>query len=245
MCSFRSCQTRFEFLSQFRKVRNAFECFITQVQTRLPKTKCVWPMKINVICTVCTIIRNRKRQKLPTYACFVDISQAFDSIKHNLLWFKLVHHGVRGKFYHILRSLYSSIECSVRVPGLGNTDWFSVLCGVRQGDNLSPTLFALYVNDLIQEIKGLNAGIQIDEHNISVLAYADDLVLIANTEQDLQRMLDVTANWCVKWCIRINLEKKLGLCTLDRKAKNAHNISSICMIRPSTTQKGTATWALI
>ena len=52
MCSFRSCQTRFEFLSQFRKVRNAFECFITQVQTRLPKTKCVWPMKINVICTV-------------------------------------------------------------------------------------------------------------------------------------------------------------------------------------------------
>ena len=52
MCSFGSCQTRFEFLSQFRKVRNAFECFITQVQTRLPKTKRVWPMKINVICTV-------------------------------------------------------------------------------------------------------------------------------------------------------------------------------------------------
>ena len=52
MCSFGSCQTRFEFLSQFRKVRNAFECFVTQVQTHLPKTKCAWPMKINVICTV-------------------------------------------------------------------------------------------------------------------------------------------------------------------------------------------------
>ena len=52
MCSFGSCQTRFEFLSQFRKVRNAFECFVTQVQTRLPKTKRIWPMKINVICTV-------------------------------------------------------------------------------------------------------------------------------------------------------------------------------------------------
>ena len=52
MCSFGSCQTRFEFLSQFIKVRNAFKCFVTQVQTRLPKTKCVWPMKINVICTV-------------------------------------------------------------------------------------------------------------------------------------------------------------------------------------------------
>ena len=52
MCSFGSCQTRFEFLSQFRKVRNAFECFVTQVQTHLPKTKRVWPRKINVICTL-------------------------------------------------------------------------------------------------------------------------------------------------------------------------------------------------
>ena len=52
MCSFGACQTRFEFLSQFRKVRNAFECFVTQVQTHLPKTKRVRPMKINVICTV-------------------------------------------------------------------------------------------------------------------------------------------------------------------------------------------------
>ena len=52
MCSFGSCQTRFEFLSQFRKVRNAFECFVAQVQTHLPKTKRAWPMKINVICTV-------------------------------------------------------------------------------------------------------------------------------------------------------------------------------------------------
>ena len=55
MCSFGSCQARFEFLSQFRKVRNAFECFVAQVQTQLPKTKRVWPMKINVICTVCHI----------------------------------------------------------------------------------------------------------------------------------------------------------------------------------------------
>ena len=60
MCNFGSCKTRFEFLSQFIKVRNAFECFVTQVQTRLPKSKCVWPMKINVICTVSTRIRYYK-----------------------------------------------------------------------------------------------------------------------------------------------------------------------------------------
>ena len=46
---FGSCQMHFKFLSQFREVLNAFECFLTQVQTHLPK--CIWHMKINVICT--------------------------------------------------------------------------------------------------------------------------------------------------------------------------------------------------
>ena len=64
MCSFGSCKTRFEFLSQFRKVRNAFECFVTQVQTRLPKSKRVWPMKINVICTVHVILAFRGKLAL-------------------------------------------------------------------------------------------------------------------------------------------------------------------------------------
>ena len=55
MCSFGSCQTRFEFLSQFRKVRNAFEYFVTQVQTHLPKTKRVWPMKILYLWRYCIL----------------------------------------------------------------------------------------------------------------------------------------------------------------------------------------------
>ena len=68
MCSFGSCKTCFEFLSQFRKVRNAFECFVTQVQTRLPKTKRVWPMKIDVICTVLEVA--------------LEVSHAQHSFKH-------------------------------------------------------------------------------------------------------------------------------------------------------------------
>ena len=74
MCSFGSNQKRFEFLSQFRKVRNAFECFVTQVQTHLPKTKRVWPMKINVICNVSKAIcpdgiRNRLLKEAASSIC--------------------------------------------------------------------------------------------------------------------------------------------------------------------------------
>ena len=72
MCNFGSCKTRFEFLIKFRKVRNAFECFVTQVQTRLPKSKCVWPMKINVICTVIYIdVITRNCQQLELVSSWV------------------------------------------------------------------------------------------------------------------------------------------------------------------------------
>ena len=77
MCNFGSCQTRFEFLSQFRKVRNAFECFVTQVQTHLPKTKRVWPMKINVICTVYIYMYLYviNLPKMDTYAGLVSVTK--------------------------------------------------------------------------------------------------------------------------------------------------------------------------
>ena len=80
MCSFGSCQTRFEFLSQFRKVRNAFECFVTQVQTQLPKTKRIWPMKINVICTVVYLI-----SQIVHGLCVVS------SIIHHSMPFSVIH----------------------------------------------------------------------------------------------------------------------------------------------------------
>ena len=65
MCSFGTCQTRFEFLSQFRKVRNAYECFVTQVQTQLPKTKRVWHMKINVYCMLyCMFVNLAPKYKM-------------------------------------------------------------------------------------------------------------------------------------------------------------------------------------
>ena len=51
-----------------KPIQNAFECFVTQVQTRLPKTKCVWPMKINVICTVTRLLGRPQPQMYPPVA---------------------------------------------------------------------------------------------------------------------------------------------------------------------------------
>ena len=63
------------------------------------------------------------------------------------------------------------------------TDWFSVLNGVKQGDNLSPTLFALFINDIVNEINYLGYGIQVMTYKINVLLNADDTVILAKMRQ--------------------------------------------------------------
>ena len=75
------------------------------------------------------------------------------------------------------------------------------------GQNESPTLFALFINSLAQLIKDLNFGVRYANLNVSILLYADDIVLLAETEEDLQQMLNVLAEWCESWKMKINHEK--------------------------------------
>ena len=83
----------------------------------------------------------------------------------------------------------------------------SVHSGVRQGDNLTPTLFAMYINDFVITINELHKGISIGDRDVSCLLYADDIVLLAETPVDLQVQLDAVNNWCRKWRLKINVTK--------------------------------------
>ena len=76
------------------------------------------------------------------------------------------------------------------------TDWFSVESGVRQGDNLASTLFAIFVNDIAADTNGLYLGIPIlNDERLSILKYADDIVLLAESAEDLQSMLNELSKW--------------------------------------------------
>ncbi len=57
--------------------------------------------------------------------------------------------------------------------------WFDISSGIRQGDSLSPTLFGLFINDIISEVKTLNLGVNINDIIISILTFADDIGIIA------------------------------------------------------------------
>ena len=79
--------------------------------------------------------------------------------------------------------------------------------GVKQGDNLSPTLFNLFINNLSSQIKELHCSIKVGIEQVSILLYADDIVLLSDSEKGLQSMLTYLNKWCMQWCLDINVLK--------------------------------------
>ncbi len=72
---------------------------------------------------------------------------------------------------------------------------------------IKPTLFSLFINELYKEIKEMNISIKIGDRLVSILFYADDMVLVVSREADLQKMLKKMAEWCQKWRLRVNKVK--------------------------------------
>ena len=103
--------------------------------------------------------------------------------------------------------MYSNLASCVRVNGR-LTDWFQQTAGVRQGDTLAPTLFAIYINDLAIEVKAQNMGVKIaGGENRSILMFADDIVLLSDTAENLQSSMDVLSEWSHKWMLKLSNEK--------------------------------------
>ena len=162
---------------------------------------------IDHLFVLCTVLRNRKLSGKDTFLCYIDYKKAFDSVERHLLLYKLSQVGINGNMYRAISSLYSNPRSRV-ILNEHETEYFDCPVGVKQGDCLSPTLFAIFINDLAIEIKNSNIGVRLDEGLlINILLYADDIVLLAENEEDLQSLLFIVECWCKKWRLEINLTK--------------------------------------
>ena len=156
--------------------------------------------------SACTLIRNRLISKKETFGVFIDFQKAFDFVDRNVLLYKLLSNGINGKFYNSIKSILSDTSACVKLNGK-LTDSFPVLSGVRQGDSSSPTIFAFFINDLIDGLNELNKGIKFDANTVCCFTYADDVLLLAETEEDMQDLLNFVHEWCRKWRLIINFSK--------------------------------------
>ena len=87
------------------------------------------------------------------------------------------------------------------------TDSFTVSRGLRQGCVLSPFLFSLYVNSLVEKLRCAGVGVECRGRMVTALLYADDAVLLAENEEQVKRGLKVLEEWCKEWGVEGNMEK--------------------------------------
>ena len=155
------------------------------------------------------------------FVCFVDFKKAFDSVDHPLLMKKLIANGIGGKFYKIVSTLYAKVKSCARANDRP-TNFFSCSRGVRQGCLLSPILFALFLNDLNEAISSKAKGVRFGEDVVHSLLYADDLILLAESGEDLQKQIDLLYDFTklIQMSVNIGKTKIMVLRKHKRKIKS-------------------------
>ena len=116
---------------------------------------------------------------------FHRFQKAFDKVSHSLLWQKLIHYGTESKFLTIMKSMYAEVISCVR-SNEGLTEFFPYRKGLRQGCLLSRLLFTLFLNDLNTFLLKEESGIAIWDIQVCAMLYTDDLIVLADSEDDLQ-----------------------------------------------------------
>ena len=116
--------------------------------------------------------------------------------------------GIPDHLTCLLRNLYAGQEATVRTTH-GTTDWFQIGKGVCQGCILSPCLFNLYADYIMQNARldEAQAGIKIARRNINNLRYADDTTLMVESEEELKSLLMKVKEESDKVGLKLNIQK--------------------------------------
>jgi hypothetical protein len=172
---------------------------------------------VDHIFTLSELTRARRKRRKETHCAFLDIRKAYDTLDRDALWKRLIDVGLRGKMWRVIKNLYDVVESSVLV-GQQKTEWFPVEAGVRQGCILSPILFAIFIDGLARAIKRVRVNSVLEGLKFNILLFADDVVLLADSRHDLQRLLDAVYGYSQKWRFVWNSTKSKILRFSSRKA---------------------------
>ena len=149
-------------------------------QSKSSTTLCSWTVKETI-----NYFLNRDT---PVFACFLDMTKAFDLVNYTELFDKLKSR-ISPLFLRLLAYVYSYQRYNVKWNNSVSQS-FSVYNGVKQGAILSPTLFSIYIDDLFDILRESGYGCNINGYFYGAASYADDIVLLSPSRTGLQHMID-------------------------------------------------------
>ena len=136
------------------------------------------------------------------YVCLLDLTKAFDTLKHDILFKKLAD-KIPPLFLRVVIFSYIHQKCAVKWSR-DMSDIFTVTNGVRQGAVASPTFFNVYLDELFDILRKSGLGCTIDGFYYGFLGYADDGALLSPSRCALQQMLNICAAYFKEHGIKIS-----------------------------------------
>ena len=164
-------------------------------QKKNSTTMCSW-----VVNETINFFNNRDT---PVFACFLDLTKAFDLVNFSKLFSKL-RNKIGSIFIRLLAYIYVFQSCCAEWCGIKSKS-FKVSNGLRQGAVLSPILFSIYIDDLFSELSEAGFGCYINDLFYGILGYADDLVLLSPDLNGLQCMLNISKCYLEKHGLKISV----------------------------------------
>ena len=145
----------------------------------------------------------------PLAMVFIDLAKAFDSVSHEHIRTALVQRKVDPAFIDLLVDSYRGCTTRVRARD-GYTKRIAMKVGVKQGDPLSPLLFNLAIDPLLLMLEAKGVGFGQGEGRVTVLAYADDLVMLSDSWDGMCKNMGILEAFCNLTGLKVNTTKCHG-----------------------------------
>ena len=186
-------------------------CILLEFSDSFATSSLQFGFKSSMSTTLCTgmvknVVAHYMSRGSPVFACLLDASKAFDLVEHSLLFQQLLDRKVPNFLVRFLLSWYSTQSCTVSWDG-SISDPFPVSNGVRQGGVLSPVLFTIYADILLNLLKDSGVGCYWDGLFVGALGYADDLILLAPSPSALRLMLNLCESFAYSYGLKFNASK--------------------------------------